>query len=741
LHFSLCSLFAAASGAKKVLAFEVSKMMCDVAISVISEYNFESNIILLNKMSTDHVSKADDAKLDLVVMEIFDCGLFGEGVVPTVKHALAQPMNHSLKQQNPGKLKPKVIPKSARLFATLIECCEIRKHSWSCPSLLDFHMNSVVLLGKMDPGDSSEQPYTTENLSSIKGGYRCLSKPVQVLEINFDSIEELNQLTEKDFFVAIPVNENGQLDAIVTWFELQLDDDIVLTSSPDAKSCWEQAVYHIQLGDFETTYLPNLHVFTGSSVELQCRCKEQFLQIFTHRIHAPSCTSLSVSSAMESDLDVFTDSQRGLFARNPGSYIGKQSRVTEDGVVYSGHCSKPPTSTSKSGLKIEDKGHVDEYGAFQGEGGKWLASNKPVEITSTRPTNSNNGISISPRESLFGHMDDEGGQGSCTCDDRQLSSIESQSWSRTYVPVNRRKVARINDRLYYELYRKAISEVIAESFKSRSHLDLLFLCDDISLLPLLVNNKENINVDVLCTNVENFTIMEKVASENRYNLEHYRFLNQSLPEVICTGKKYDVIIMEVVEENGMLCQSLFNDLILIRTFLLKSGGRLIPESLTMIGRIIESSTIENDSFVSDSSVTLGYDIGKFLNRYQVSTQPDVNMLNLPGKYLTDDFKILLIDLTEGGTDEEIVKLKAPRNSKLDVKIRESGHLSAVGYWFQIHLTDNVLLSTRADSQTHWNQSLVVVKERVFVKTGDSLILDIILNRGNLHIVRCYFADK
>ena len=27
------------------------------------------------------------------------------------------------------------------------------------------------------------------------------------------------------------------------------------------------------------------------------------------------------------------------------------------------------------------------------------------------------------------------------------------------------------------------------------------------------------------------------------------------------------------------------------------------------------------------------------------------MLNLPGKYLTDDFKILLIDLTEGGTDE------------------------------------------------------------------------------------------
>ena len=44
---------------------------------------------------------------------------------------------------------------------------------------------------------------------------------------------------------------------------------------------------------------------------------------------------------------------------------------------------------------------------------------------------------------------------------------------------------------------------------------------------------------------------------------------------------------------------------------------MIPESLTMVGRVVESSTIENDSFVRDSSVTLGFDIGKFLNHYQV----------------------------------------------------------------------------------------------------------------------------
>ena len=60
----------------------------------------------------------------------------------------------------------------------------------------------------------------------------------------------------------IPVNCDGQLDAIVTWFELQLDDDITLSSSPHANSCWEQAVYHIQQDDCEFDLLNN-HIVKG----------------------------------------------------------------------------------------------------------------------------------------------------------------------------------------------------------------------------------------------------------------------------------------------------------------------------------------------------------------------------------------------------------------------------------------------------------------------------------------------
>ena len=81
----------------------------------------------------------------------------------------------------------------------------------------------------------------------------------------------------------------------------------------------------------------------------------------------PSCYNLAVSSAVESTLDAYSNCRKGLFVKNSGSCLGKQTRATEDEVVDAGSCSKPPTSTSKSGLRIQDKGHLDEYGAVHGE--------------------------------------------------------------------------------------------------------------------------------------------------------------------------------------------------------------------------------------------------------------------------------------------------------------------------------------------------------------------------------------
>jgi len=39
--------------------------------------------------------------------------------------------------------------------------------------------------------------------------------------------------------------ETGQVDAFVSWFVLQLDEDLRLSSEPGKDSCWEQAVFKV----------------------------------------------------------------------------------------------------------------------------------------------------------------------------------------------------------------------------------------------------------------------------------------------------------------------------------------------------------------------------------------------------------------------------------------------------------------------------------------------------------------
>ena len=55
----------------------------------------------------------------------------------------------------------------------------------SSNSLLDFNMREIVILGRKDPEDITEQPYTTESLKYLKGGYKPLSQVVEILDVDF----------------------------------------------------------------------------------------------------------------------------------------------------------------------------------------------------------------------------------------------------------------------------------------------------------------------------------------------------------------------------------------------------------------------------------------------------------------------------------------------------------------------------------------------------------------------------
>ena len=105
----------------------------------------------------------------------------------------------------------------------------------------------------------------------------------------------------------------------------------------------------------------------------------------------------------------------------------------------------------------------------------------PESIASSNVSYAHKG-SFEPENNRNGHR-------SCSCGSEDINCTTNGPLKKTVIPVNRRKVARINDEVYCGQYLKAISQTIAETLKWKDHLDVLFLCEGISLLPLLVTRK------------------------------------------------------------------------------------------------------------------------------------------------------------------------------------------------------------------------------------------------------------
>ena len=252
----ILSMFAVESGAKEVYACEMSKTMYDMAQDVLKANNMESAVRMVHKKSTE-LTIGDDIphRVSLVITETLDCGLLGEGILSTLKHAwndlLVPFVPHSIN----AKQISKVIPAGAIIYAMVVMCKEIRNQTYSKPSVCGVKMFPTSIIGGERILEKAEnrplarhfdqlEPYSTECLKSVRGGFTPLSHPFRVVEYNFNDPTSLH--TDKVLMIDIPSTEAGQVDAIVAWFDLHLDEEITLSTGPEDESlCWEQAVFPV----------------------------------------------------------------------------------------------------------------------------------------------------------------------------------------------------------------------------------------------------------------------------------------------------------------------------------------------------------------------------------------------------------------------------------------------------------------------------------------------------------------
>lgn len=215
----LLAMMAARAGAGRVTSCEANPMLAEIARHVVDAHGMSDVITILPKMSTQiRVGEDIDQPADLIVSEIVDCALIGEGLLPTIRHARTNLLISG----------GQIMPASGRLLGFLVE------------SKAMAGLNRVGLAGGYD--------VRALNLTATQGHlpvrlriwpHRVLCEPVELAR--FDLLHD--PLDDSARRVSLPVAADGEAHGLVVWFELDLGAGVVLRNSPEnICSHWMQAL-------------------------------------------------------------------------------------------------------------------------------------------------------------------------------------------------------------------------------------------------------------------------------------------------------------------------------------------------------------------------------------------------------------------------------------------------------------------------------------------------------------------
>jgi len=215
----LLAMMAARAGAQKVTTCEMSVPLARVAAKIIQKNGYADRVTVVAKKSTLlQIGRELPEPADVLIAEVFDVGLLGEHFLPALEHA----------RRNLLAEDAVIIPAAAEIRAMLIECPQLRRIN-PIKEIAGFDLRDFDVF--RPPG------YLKIDLTSVQ--HRVLSDVIEVCRIDFtkDNPIQVRRTLSVDLKTA------GICQAIVFWFDLYLDQDIIITSRADAKTNhWKQGL-------------------------------------------------------------------------------------------------------------------------------------------------------------------------------------------------------------------------------------------------------------------------------------------------------------------------------------------------------------------------------------------------------------------------------------------------------------------------------------------------------------------
>jgi type II protein arginine methyltransferase len=216
----LLAMMAARAGARRVVSCEAVEPIARVAREIIAHNGLADRITVVNALSTSPlVAAALDRPATHLVTEIVDCGLLGEGLLPTLRHA----REHLLASD------ATFVPCAARIFYQLVESSAIYRNNFvSTAADLDVGLFNMFSTRDHFPVRLETWPHRLLSPPRLARAFDLTVDPL-LPTINEDQVE---------------IASGGTAHGVILWFELDLGRGITMSNAASGEGThWMQAAY------------------------------------------------------------------------------------------------------------------------------------------------------------------------------------------------------------------------------------------------------------------------------------------------------------------------------------------------------------------------------------------------------------------------------------------------------------------------------------------------------------------
>lgn len=206
----LLAMMAARAGAGHVYACEQDPILAHLAQDIIAKNGYSDKITIIAKNSQDLIIGKDmPQKADMLVSEIFDSAIVGEGVLPSINHA----------QQHLLKGGAKIIPQKATLKAVLTQCPHLHRHD-NVGNVSGFDLEAMRALALPYSHRDAQIYFDTSDEA------KTISETFDMHVFDFEKPLPLGFNSSCD----ITVNADSDADSVLMWFDLELVEGVYFTT-------------------------------------------------------------------------------------------------------------------------------------------------------------------------------------------------------------------------------------------------------------------------------------------------------------------------------------------------------------------------------------------------------------------------------------------------------------------------------------------------------------------------------